>query len=175
MRWNRNGSGCIESLITGRNAPVYDPNDIACEKDDEINPSAGSEPCKYKTNDLQLYQERINYCWNDPNPASRIPYYMMENFCMPEIIGEKIDEEILHPCSRLNSINVALSSNGGVASQSTTWYDYEDDDDESDETYAASKANDGSTNGAIGDFRIRNLVQMNGGRLHWTTYILYHK
>ena len=121
MRWNRNGSGCIESLITGRNAPVYDPNDIACEKDDEINPSAGSEPCKYKTNDLQLYQERINYCWNDPNPASRIPYYMMENFCMPEIIGEKIDEEILHPCSRLNSINVALSSNGGVALQSSTY------------------------------------------------------
>ena len=140
MRWNRNGSGCIESLITGRNAPVYDPNDIACEKDDEINPSAGSEPCKYETNDLQLYQERINYCWNDPNPASRIPYYMMENFCMPEIIGEKIDEEILHPCSRLNSINVALSSNGGVALQSSS-YD--------GNSYPASNAIDGITNGGF--------------------------
>ena len=98
---------------------------------------------------------------------------MMEHFCMPELNRGKIDEEIVHPCPRIK--NIALSSNGGVASQSTTWYDYEDDDDESDETYAASKANDGSTNGAIGDFRIRNLVQMNGGRLHWTTHILYHK
>jgi len=56
MRWNQNGSGCIGSLITGRKAPVYDPDDIACGNDDEINPSNGSEPYKYNTNDLQLYQ-----------------------------------------------------------------------------------------------------------------------
>jgi len=98
MRWNRNGSGCTGSLITGRKAPIYDPNDIACKKDDEVNPSDGSEPCKYDTTDLQLYQKRLNVCWDDSNLASRIPYLMMEHFCMPEIIGEKINEDIVHPC-----------------------------------------------------------------------------
>merc|ERR1712160_105585 len=98
MRWNRNGSGCIGSLITGRNAPIYDLNDNECKKDDEVDPSDGSELCKYDTTDLQLYQTRLNACWVDPNPTSRVPYYMLEHFCMPEITGEKIDEDVILPC-----------------------------------------------------------------------------
>merc|ERR1711957_284739 len=112
MRWNRNGSGCIGSLITGRKAPIYDDNDIACKKDDEVNPSDGSELCKYDTTDLQLYQTRLNDCWDrdDPNPTSRVPYYMLEHFCMPEITGEKINEDIIHPCQfPCHGISLVLS------------------------------------------------------------------
>merc|ERR1712238_357171 len=112
MRWNRNGSGCIKSLITGRTAPIYNDNDIACEKNDEVNPSDGSELCKYDTTDLQLYQTRLNDCWDrdDPNPTSRVPYYMLEHFCMPEITGEKIDEDIIHPCQfPCHGISLVLS------------------------------------------------------------------
>merc|ERR1711957_762541 len=69
-----------------------------CKKDDEVNPNDGSELCKYDSTDLRSYQTRLNTCWDDPNPTNRIPYYIMEHFCMPEIIGEKIDEEIVHPC-----------------------------------------------------------------------------
>merc|ERR1712238_200502 len=112
MRWNRNGSGCIKSLITGRTAPIYNDNDIACEKNDEVNPSDGSELCKYDTTDLQLYQTRLNDCWDrdDPNPTSRVPYYILEHFCMPEITGEKIDEDIIHPCQfPCHGISLVLS------------------------------------------------------------------
>merc|ERR1712238_48822 len=110
MRWNRNGSGCIGSLITGRKAPTYDVNDIACEKNDEGKPSDGSELCKYNTTDLQLYQTKLNTCWDDPNPTSRVPYYILEHFCMPEIIGEKIEEDIIHPCLfPCHGISLALS------------------------------------------------------------------
>ena len=97
MRWNRNGSGCIASLITGSKAPTYDLNDNECKKDDEVDPTDGSEACKYKSIDLQLYQTRLNTCWDDPNPTSRVPYYILEHFCMPEIIGEKIDEDLICP------------------------------------------------------------------------------
>ena len=98
MRWNRNSSGCIRSLITGRKAPIYDVNDIACEKNDQVNPNDGSELCKYDTTDLQLYQTRLNACWDDPNPTSRVPSYILKYFCMPEIIGEKMDEDLIRPC-----------------------------------------------------------------------------
>merc|ERR1712238_246870 len=110
MRWNRNGSGCIGSLITGREAPRYDLNDNECKKDDEVDPTDGSEACKYKSIDLQLYQTRLNTCWDDPNPISRVPYYILEHFCMPEIIGEKIEEDIIHPCLfPCHGISLALS------------------------------------------------------------------
>merc|ERR1711957_884456 len=110
MRWNRNGSGCIGSLITGREAPRYDLNDNECKKDDEVDPTDGSEACKYKSIDLQLYQTRLNTCWDDPNPTSRVPYYILEHFCMPEIIGEKIEEDIIHPCLfPCHGISLALS------------------------------------------------------------------
>merc|ERR1712238_98128 len=110
MRWNRNGSGCIGSLITGREAPRYDLNDNECKKDDEVDPSDGSEACKYKSIDLQLYQTRLDTCWDDPNPTSRVPHYIMEHFCMPEIIGEKIEEDIIHPCLfPCHGISLALS------------------------------------------------------------------
>merc|ERR1712160_99487 len=98
--------------ITGRTAPIYDDNDIACEKNDEVNPSDGSELCKYDTTDLQLYQTRLNDCWDrdDPNPTSRVPYYMLEHFCMPEITGEKINEDIIHPCQfPCHGISLVLS------------------------------------------------------------------
>ena len=55
MHWNRNGSCCIGSLIIGRKGPIYDPNDFAYKKVDEVNPSDGSEPCKYDTIDFQLF------------------------------------------------------------------------------------------------------------------------
>jgi len=110
MRWNRNGSGCIGSLITGREAPRYDLNDNECKKDDEVDPTDGSEACKYKSIDLQLYQTRLNTCWDDPNPTSRVPYYILEHFCMPEIIGEKIEEDVIHPCLfPCHGISLALS------------------------------------------------------------------
>ena len=35
MHQNRNGSGCIESLIAESKGPIYDPNDNKCKKDNE--------------------------------------------------------------------------------------------------------------------------------------------
>jgi len=160
MRWNRNGSGCIESLITGRNAPVYDPNDIACEKDDEVDPSDGSEACKYKSSDLQLYQSTLNVCWANPNPASRIPRYMMEYFCMPEIIGKKLDEEVVHPCEKIGFTNRSLrrTSNQECLLRNG-----------SDELLSAS-CEEGETNqyfslGATGEFRLTTDVDEVGSCL----------
>ena len=92
MRWNRNGSGCIGSLITGRKAPKYDPNDIACKKDDEVYPSDGSEPWKYDTTDPQQYQRRLNVCWTNTSATIHIPYYMLL-FLLIFILGHKLDDE----------------------------------------------------------------------------------
>ena len=50
MRWNRNGSGCIGSLITGRTAPIYDDNDIACEKNGKINHQSMKTYCRTVNN-----------------------------------------------------------------------------------------------------------------------------
>ena len=65
-------------------------------KKNEVNPSDWPELCKYITTVLQLYQTRLNACSDNPNPTSRILYCMMENFCIPEVIGEKIDERLPH-------------------------------------------------------------------------------
>ena len=98
-RWNRNDFDCIESLITWRKSPIYDSNDIASNIDAEVNQSDSFEPWQYDTTNFQLYQKLLNVCWEDSNPTSRISYYTVANFCIPEIIGEKVDEGIIYPCN----------------------------------------------------------------------------
>ena len=98
MRWNRDGSGCIESLITGSKAPLYDYNDSECKKDDEANPIDDFEVCNYKSKDLINFQESVNTCWEEQT----VPYYLMEYFCMPEMTTKKVDEDqqtlLSHTC-----------------------------------------------------------------------------
>ena len=101
MRWNRDGSGCVESLISGYKAPLYNTNDNECQKDDESFPIDGSEVCKYNRSDLHNYHESVNACWGDQT----VPHYLMDYFCMPEILGQKVEknQQILpsHTCERL--------------------------------------------------------------------------
>ena len=70
------------------------------KKDDEVELSDWYETCKYKPIDLRIYQTSLNYCWDNLNPTSRIPHYMMEYFCMPEVIDDKFDEEVAYPCEK---------------------------------------------------------------------------
>ena len=123
MRWNRDGSGCIESLITGNTAPMYeDYIDSECKKDDEDNSIVEFEVCKYKSNELIRFQTSTNTCWG----TQIIPHYLIEHFCMPEITaaknyeGQQGIQSDTCMLGTLTDFNVALSSNGGSATQSTT-------------------------------------------------------
>jgi len=90
-RWNRDGSGCIASIITGSKAPLYDStSDEECKKDDEVNSDDEFEVCKYKSADLEIFQNDVNSCWG----TQTVPYYLMEHFCMPEITGAIVSEDI---------------------------------------------------------------------------------
>ena len=93
MRWSRDGSGCVKSIIAGaRAAPLYNStSDIECKKDEEA--TGDFEVCKYKTSDLVNFQDDVNNCWQN---KTIIPYHLMKQFCMPEIIGEKVNEERQH-------------------------------------------------------------------------------
>jgi len=90
-RWNRDGSDCIASIITGSKAPLYDStSDEECKKDDEVNSDDEFEVCKYKSADLEIFQNDVNSCWG----TQTVPYYLMEHFCMPEITGAIVSEDI---------------------------------------------------------------------------------
>ena len=115
--WSTTCIGIEMVLVTlERKAQIYGVNDIACTKIYQVNPSDGSKLCKDVTIALQLYQTRLNAYSDSPNSTNRILYYMMENFCIPEVIGEKIDEDIIHsgqkqgPPGPCYDISLALSN-----------------------------------------------------------------
>ena len=91
MRWDRENGGCTPSLITGAEAPSYQPNqDTRCSFDED---STGDvEECKYKQADLKEYHTSAVACWNSNLPSYQVDYFMT-HFCMPSLTGSTLSAE----------------------------------------------------------------------------------
>jgi len=90
MRWNRDGSGCIPSLIAGNNAPLHhSKNNNECKEYDMSDHRDGSEECKNEVSEFDQYENDVTGCWRN----EIVPAYLMDNFCEPQISDQQVDEE----------------------------------------------------------------------------------
>ena len=90
MRWNRDGSGCIPSLIAGNNAPLHhSKNNNECKEYDMSDHRDGSEACKNEVSEFDQYENDVTGCWRN----EIVPAYLMDNFCEPQISDQQVDEE----------------------------------------------------------------------------------
>lgn len=90
QRWNRaEGGGCVPSLINGASSAKYNAtDDTDCSKSTEDEDEV-EEKCKYDTTELIEYETKVHSCWG--NTISGSLYYMMEQFCMPQLTSEIIE------------------------------------------------------------------------------------
>ena len=84
MRWGRDGTGCIPSLITGINAPEFSGED--CSYDDDG--FEEEESCKFEDAILNKYREGARQCWGNSS-FDIVPTYLMDHFCQPTITMNK--------------------------------------------------------------------------------------
>ena len=92
MRWDRESGGCVPGLIAGaQDAALYNTSDSFCAKDaDYYDKDSIIEKCKHNTTELNTFYGKAKTCWDGAVPAGRIDHYL-DNYCMPNIIPEKIN------------------------------------------------------------------------------------
>jgi len=87
MRWNRNGGGCVPSLVVGGEG--YDVGtQTDCAYDTES--SGTTQTCKHNTDILQAFHNRTSTCWRNVLPGGSVAYYI-EHFCMPSVSNKHLD------------------------------------------------------------------------------------
>ena len=88
MRWDRDGEGCVPSLITGHDETVHSGTLCAVDGDDY----SEEEQCKYSDAELDGYKTDAQTCWTEQKNRV-IPFYLMEHFCLPQITQEIADND----------------------------------------------------------------------------------
>jgi len=87
MRWDRNlGTGCVASMIVGANAPSYlFSQGLFCSKKLD-------NTCKYDQNFYKEFQISAVDCWDVSGDGGLVPLYFMNQFCMPVVNTQKIED-----------------------------------------------------------------------------------
>ena len=88
MRWDRDGEGCVPSLITGHDETNHNGTLCAVDGDDY----SEEEQCKYSDAELDGYKTDAQTCWTEQKNRV-IPFYLMEHFCLPQITQEIADND----------------------------------------------------------------------------------
>lgn len=89
FRWDRNAGGCVAGLVNGAHAAAYTAGaDTHCSKDPEET-AGSSEVCKHKQTDLTSFKSKVDTC-KAQNPASTSVFYMVTNYCMPDVTTTKV-------------------------------------------------------------------------------------
>jgi len=97
MRWNRNGEGCVPSLVTGSGSDSYDAGaDCTKEEGDDFyyedeQPADEAEKCKTSNTDMEKFRTDAKACWEGIG-FNVVPIHLMDHFCMPQITANIADE-----------------------------------------------------------------------------------
>ena len=90
MRWDREGTGCIPSLLTGQDSPDTFKEDL-CALDEDAN--GEEEVCKHSTETLNDYRTGSKLCWSYEKDNALVPIYLIDHFCMPQLQDLVVTDE----------------------------------------------------------------------------------
>ena len=142
FRWDREKGGCVPGVLAGSNAVGYNGSDEFCSYDIDAGESTG-EVCKYPTDEMREYHNKLQRCWGNVLPSGQIDYFM-EHYCMPTVGGIEMEADKIDDLNAKFSSSCTGSPTPGPSMQPSSYESVEPSNSPSTDSSAPSTSSSNS-------------------------------